>query len=155
MVAIFIVGLGIGSIMKQNTGPQMMSSQQMQQIMNDPQQRALWNQQMMNNPQAINQWMNTMMDNPQTQSQMMALMANNPQMNKWMTDTQHVKQMTELMRNNHDFMQMMIKQMIDDPNIRLQMIGHMSENHEAMNQMRMMINGTNSTVGHMGQMMNP
>jgi len=155
MVAIFIAGLGIGSIIIQNTRSPMMNAQQMQQMMGDSQQRALWNQQMMNNPQAMNQWMNTMMDNPQTQSQMMALMTNNPQMNKWMADPEHVKQMTELMRSNHNFMQEMMKQMIKDPDIRLQMIGHMSENQEAMNQMRMMFNGTNSTSGHMDQMMNP
>jgi hypothetical protein len=76
-------------------------------------------------------------------------------MSKWMQDPQHVTQMTELMRNNHDFMQEMMKQMINDPDLRLQMIGHMSENQEVMNQMLMMFNGTNSTGKQMSHMMSP
>jgi len=51
----------------------------------------------------------------------------NPEaMKQWMDSPQHVKQMTE---------------MIDDPNIRLHMLGHMSENHEVMEQMREMMGG--------------
>ena len=155
IIAVFIAGLSIGSMIQQNTVSPMMNVQQMQQMMNDPKQMSMWNQQMMNNPQAMNQWMNTMVNDPQTQSQMMALMTNNPQMNNWMQDSQHVTQMTQLMRDNHDFMQEMMKQMLNDPGLRLQMIGHMSENQEAMNQMQMMFNGTNSTGKQMGHMMSP
>ena len=44
MVAIFIAGLGIGSIITQNTRSPMMNAQQMQQMMGDPQQMTLWHQ---------------------------------------------------------------------------------------------------------------
>jgi hypothetical protein len=42
--------------------------------------------------------------------------------------------------------------MINDPNIRLQMLGHMTENPEMMQQMREMITG--NMTGMMNEMMN-
>jgi len=108
VIGVFFAGLGISYAALQSTTSMQMTPQQMQQMMNNPDQMAQWHQTIMNNPEAMNQWMK------------------NPQ---------HVKQMTELMKNNHNFMQEMMMQMINDPNIRLQMMGHMSENQESMNQM--------------------
>ena len=46
--------------------------------------------------------------------------------------------------------------MLNDPDLRLQMIGHMTENQEAMQQMQMMLNDTGSMSGNMmGNQMSP
>jgi len=52
-VGVFFAGLGIGyaALQSTTTSPMMMSSQQIQQMMNDHEQ--------------MNQWMNIMMENPQ------------------------------------------------------------------------------------------
>ena len=73
-------------------------------------------------------------------------------MNQWMNNPQHVEHMAEMMNQNHDFMQQMMAEMINDPNIRLQMLGHMTENPEMMQQMREMINS--NMTGMMNEMMN-
>ncbi|MCV0411251.1 hypothetical protein [Nitrosopumilus sp.] len=59
----------------------------------------------------------------------------------WMQNTQHAEDMGIMMRKNHDFMQEMMMEMINDPNIILQMLGHMSENPEVMGQMQEIIRG--------------
>jgi len=147
-VGVFFAGLGIGSMIsapRESPDFMMQSPQYRQQMIN----------QMMQDPQMMNMMMTSMMSNPQTKNQMMSFMANDPQGSMWMSDPQHITQMTELMRDNHDFAQMMIKEMVDDPAIRTQMLGHMTENQDAMQQMRMMVNGT-IQMGHMGSdMMNP
>jgi len=117
MVIVFAAGVGMGYVAFQQSthvNPMMMNQQQMQYLMNDPQQMAMWQQTMMDNPEALEQWMKS---------------------------PQHVRQMTDLMKDNHDFTQEMMMEMIDDPNLRLQMLGHMSENHEAMKQMQEMTSG--------------
>lgn len=58
------------------------------------------------------------------------------------------QQMTKMMNQNHDFMQQMMMEMINDPNIRLQMIGHMTENPEMMQQLSKIM------TGNMTEMMN-
>ena len=128
VAVVFVAGLGIGYVaFQQDTtvNPMMMNQQQMQHMVNDPQQMAMWQQTMMDNPDAMEQWMN------------------NPQ---------HVRQMTEMMSDNHDFMMKMMTEMIDDPNIRVQMLGHMSENHETMEQMREMMDGNMMGGQMMGNM---
>jgi hypothetical protein len=58
-VGVFFAGLGIGYAALQSTtptSPMMMNSQQMQQMMNEPQAMNQWHQQMMQNPDAMNQW---------------------------------------------------------------------------------------------------
>ena len=127
VVGIFFVGIGIGYSIQPNTStvPMMMNTQQIQQMMSNPDQIAQWQQIMMNNPEIMNQWMN------------------NPQ---------HVEHMTDMMNQNHDFMQQMMVKMINDPNIRLQMLGHMTENPEMIQQMIQLVNG--NMTGMMGNMMN-
>lgn len=82
VVGVFFAGIGIGYAIFQSStpvSPMMMSSQQMQQMMNDPQSMNQWHQQMMQNPQAMNQWMNTMMQNPNSMDQWMGTLMQNQQ----------------------------------------------------------------------------
>jgi len=92
--------------------------------------------------------METMMQDTQFHDQAMDYMAKNPeQMNQWMVhDPKHVEEMSTAMRENHDFMMEMTLVIINDPALRLQMLGHMTENPEAMEQMKKMIGS---------EMMNP
>jgi hypothetical protein len=57
VVGIFFVGIGIGYSIQSNTStvPMMMNTQQMQQMMNNPDQMAQWQQTMMNNPEMMQQ----------------------------------------------------------------------------------------------------
>jgi len=57
------------------------------------------------------------------------------------------------MSENHGFMMEMMMVMIKDPNLRLQMIGHMTENQEAMQQMMQMMGNMSGMMG--SEMMNP
>jgi len=84
----------------------------------------------------------------------MDYMAKNPeQMNQWMVqDPKHVEEMATAMRENHDFMMAMMSVMINDPALRLQMLGHMTENQEAMEMMsNMMDSGGMMGSGMMGE----
>lgn len=165
-IGTFFAGLGIGLIILQPVSSPMMTGNQMQPMMNNPKSMEQWHQEMMNDPEAMNQWMNTMMQDPMTMEKFHQLMVNNPNhmrsmmsnpdMQSWMLSEDHSKQMTKMMRENHDFMNEIMIEMINDPEIRLQMLGHLSENQEAMSQMRMMVNSTNLMGGNMDHnMMNP
>ena len=63
-------------------------------------------------------------------------------------NTQITQEVIDQMKQNHQFTQDMITAMLNDPDMRLQVIGHISENSEAMQQMKMMLNST-GTNGHM------
>jgi len=71
----------------------------------------------------------------------MEYMAKNPeQMNQWMIhDPKHVEEMSIAMKGNHDFMMEMMSVMMNDPALRVQMLGHMTENPESMQQMKKMM----------------
>lgn len=60
---------------------------------------------------------------------------------------QFLKKMIEYMKKNHDFTQQVMTSMLKDPTLRLQIIGHMSENKDAMKQMTEMI--SQNTTGKM------
>jgi len=116
-VGVFFAGLGIGySIVQSTSTPMMMTSQQMQQMMNDPNTMNQWHQTMMNNPDAMNQWMGTMMNDPQAMQQMHDIM---------MSNTQHMNQM----------MSPMMGTMMNDPQMQQQMMTHMMGNQGMMNSM--------------------
>jgi len=151
-VGAFFAGLGIGIAALQPAYPPMMTHNQMQQMINDPQAMNQWMNNMMQDPKAMEQFHNMMIENPDHMRQMMSY----PAMQRWMSSPEHAQQMTEMMKENHDFMLGIMMEMVNDSDMRLQMLGHMSENPEAMTQMRMMVNGTSQMEGHMGQnMMNP
>ena len=69
------------------------------------------------------------------------MMSQNPKMMaNWMVhDPKHVEEMATAMRENHDFMMEMMSVMMNDPALRLQMLGHMTENPESMEQMKKMM----------------
>ena len=78
-----------------------------------------------------------------SQSQMIDSMINDPQaMREWMQDPAHVEDMAILMRDNHDFAMEMMYAIIEDPSIRLQMLGHMTEDPDTMKQLHNMMSGT-------------
>jgi hypothetical protein len=94
---------------------------------------------LMNNPQSTQQ----MMQDPDFRNEMMEFMIQDTDhMNQWMLeDPQHISMMIEEMKKNHDFMMDMALPMIQDPGLRLQVMGHMTESPEAMAQMQQMMGG--------------
>src|SRR3989304_3203507 len=101
-IGVFFVGLLIGyaAIQTSASTMPMMNSQQMQQMMNDP--------------QFMNQWQQHMMQNPQ-------------QMQQWMSNPEHLKQMETLMQENHDFMTQMMGHMTEKAEMMEQMQKIMEE----------------------------
>jgi len=131
-IAVFFVGIGVSyAIFSSTNDPNTMKFQNQQ----------LFDQMMSQNPKMTAQWMETMMPEAQFHDQVMDYMAKNPeQMNQWMVqDPKHVEEMSTAMRENHDFMIKMMSVMINDPALRLQMLGHMTENPESMEQMKKMM----------------
>lgn len=90
------------------------------------------------------------MDEPQLHQQVMELMTNDSdKMNEWFENTKHVKQMAKTMKEDHEFMQEMMVEIIEDPSLRLQMLGHMTENQETMEQMKKMTETSNEPMKEM------
>jgi len=54
-------------------------------------------------------------------------------------DPKHVEEMSVAMTENHDFMMKMMSVMMNDPDLRLQMMGHMAKNPEAIEMMNKMM----------------
>ncbi len=59
--------------------------------------------------------------------------------------------MSTAMKENHDFMMEMTSVILNDPDLRLQMLGHMTENPESMEQMKKMVGQSMMS----SEMMNP
>ncbi len=144
-IAVFFVGIGVSSAIIASTyDPNTMKFQNQE----------LFDQMMYQNPKMTTNWMETMMQDTQFHDQAMDYMAKHPeQMNQWMVqDPKHVEEMATAMRENHDFMMAMMSIMLNDPAIRLQMLGHMTENQEAMEMMKkMMDSGGTMDSGMMGE----
>lgn len=158
--------------------PQAMN-QWMNTIMQNPQQMEQFHNMMINDPQHMSQMMgpmmNSMMNDPQMRQQMLTMMMQNQtMMNSMMNDMQmmnmlnqtigtntntqspnHTHEVITQMKQNHQFTQDVIMAMLNDPDMRLQMIGHMTENQEAMQEMKMMLNSTDTTGHMMNNQMNP
>ena len=122
-VGIFVAGIGIGFAAFQNSspGPMMMSPQQMPEMMSDPEFR----QQMRDN-----------------------ISQNRQFMQETMQDSGYMQQMHSMMREDRQHMQgmmgPMMNTMMDDPDMRQQMITHMMNNQEMMNMMgKNMMMGSN------------
>ena len=126
-VGVFVAGIGIGYGIFSSS--QVMPSSMMGGSMNS----------LMNNPQAMQQ----MMEDPDIRNEMIELMIQDTDhMSQWMLeDPQHISMMVEEMKKNHDFMMDMAMPMIQDPGLRLQVMGHMTESPEAMAQMQQMMGG--------------
>jgi len=131
-IAVFFVGIGVSyAIFSSTDDPNTMKFQNQQ----------LFDQMMTQNPKMSVQWVATMMQDEQFHNQAMDYMAKHPeQMNKWMVqDPQHIEEMSIAMRENHDFMMKMMSVILNDPALRLQMLGHMTENPESMEMMEKMM----------------
>ncbi|WP_010191154.1 hypothetical protein [Candidatus Nitrosarchaeum limnium] len=143
-IGLFFAGIGIGYAVSSNSN----------QSMNAFHNQNMFNQMMGQNPQAMT-WM---MDDPQVRQQMFYQMMQNPNnMMEWMAkDPKNVEQMSKIMKEDHVFMSKMMSTMMNDPDLRLQMIGHMSENPEALKQMMSMLgsNMTDNMSGMDDNMMN-
>ncbi len=126
-VGVFFAGIGVSyAIFSSTYDPATMKFQNQE----------LFDQMMSQNPKMSAQWMDTM---------------GSPQMQQWMSDPQHAKEMAELMRTNHGFMMEMFGEMMNEPSIRLQLMGHMTDNPEMWSQMQEMM-GAPMGGGMMGQM---
>ena len=123
-VGVFFAGLGIGYAAFQSAAPAtpMMTTQQMQQMMNDPNMMNQWHQTMMNNPQVMNSWMSTMMNDPQAMNQIHGMMMNDPQ---------HMQTMTSMMGSD------MMGYMMNNPQMNQQMMNMMMGNQQFMHGMMM------------------
>jgi hypothetical protein len=141
-IGVFFAGLGIGFVIFSN------SNQTMYAFHN----QSMFNQMMEQNPQAMT-WM---MNEPQFRQQMFQQMMQDPdQMMEWMTkDPKHIEQMAKIMKEDHMFMSNMMSTMMNDPDLRFQMIGHMSENPEALQQMMSVWSSGNTTGMTGSHMMN-
>ena len=96
-IGLFFAGLGIGytALQSTTTSPIMMSSQQIQQMMNDH--------------QVMNQWMNIMMENPQQMQKMIM---------STMQDSDQMQMMEDMMTD-------MMQRMQTDPELEQAMMEHM------------------------------
>jgi len=131
-IVVFFVGIGVSyAIFSSTYDPNTIKFQNQQ----------LFDQMMTQNPKMSTQWTETMMHDEQFHNQAMDYMAKNPeQMNQWMVqDPKHVEEMATAMKENHDFMMKMMLVMMNDPALRLQMVGHMTENQEASEMMKKMM----------------
>jgi len=126
-IVLFVSGIGVGYGIFSSS--QVMLSPMMGGSMNS----------FTNNPQALEQ----MMQDPDFRNEFMEFMIQDTEhMNQWMLeDPQHNTMMIEEMKQNHDFMMGIAMPMIQDPGLRLQLLGHMTESPEAMVQMQQMMGG--------------
>ena len=142
-IGVFVAGIGIsyGVFSSSQVMPSsmMMSPQQMKQMMHDPDFRNDWANLMIQDTIHMKQ----MMQYPDFRNEVMEVMiADTDHMNQWMQDDpQHIPLMIEKMKVNHDFMMGMALPMIQDPGLRLQVLGHMTESPDAMTQMQQMMGG--------------
>ena len=139
-IGVFLVGIAIGYVAFASAQSSMGS----------------WSPQMMDNmmtqnPQMVNQWNQQIMNSQTGRQQMVTSVMQSPQfMSEMMNNTQFQGQMIAQMKQNHNFMQSMIMNMIDDPQIRSQMMGHMLENREFMQQMQQALGNQASTSRNTG-----
>lgn len=58
-----------------------------------------------------------------------------------------VKSLIEYMKKNHSFTQDVITSMLKDPTLRIQILGHMTENKDAMKLMNQIVSGNGTMQG--------
>jgi len=146
VVVVFFVGIGVSyGIFTSTYDPNTVKFQNQE----------LFDQMISQNPKMTANWMETMMEDVQFHDQAMDYMAKNPeQMNQWMVqDPKHVEEMSTAMKENHDFMMAMMSVIMNDPALRLQILGHMTENPEAMEIMKKILNNTTGSEMMSGSMM--
>ena len=144
VVGVFFVGIGIGYAIIPSTPDVSMiiDPQQMQQMMNDPNQMTQWHQIMMNDPQVMDSWMNVILNEPKTRQQMI---------NKMSQEGIEFQELEELpvMLKKQDLRENLLKQMkvhdqnmislvpyySEDSNLNEMMTEKMAEHNYLMNQL--------------------
>ena len=148
-IGVFFAGLGIGYVAMQSSTPtsMMVNSQQMQQMMNDPQMMNQWMNIMMNDTQTMQQMHDMMMSNPQHMNQMMG-----PMMDSMMNDQDIQQQMMNMMMNNQQMMNSLMnnQQMMNSMMNNQQMMNSMMNNQDMMDMVGSgMMNGNMMTGDNM------
>jgi hypothetical protein len=142
IVGIFFAGIGIGYVIFPSSTPTapMMNPQQMQQMMNDPDQMFQWHHVMMNDPQVMDSWMDIIVNEPKLRQQMV---------NKMSQETMEEFQESKPLLGKQDLRAELLKQMdghnqnlanlapfyTDDPNLNEMMNEKMVEHNHLMNQL--------------------
>jgi hypothetical protein len=145
IVGVFFAGIGIGYVIFPSGTPTapMMNPQQMQQMMNEPDQMFQWHHAMMNDPQVMDSWMDTIVNEPKLRQQMVNKMSQ-----ETMEEFQESDESTSLLEKQ-DLRVMLLKQMevhnqdlanlapfyTDDPNLNEMMTEKMVEHNHLMNQL--------------------
>ena len=132
-IIVFFAGFGVGSVVFYNQPNVPILGHGMTGIVTSPES------------------MNQMMQDPDFRNEMIEFMIQDTEhMNQWMLeDPHHNTIMIEEMKQNHDFMMGIAIPMIQDPGLRLQVIGHMTESPEAMAQMQQMMGSEMTGQGMM------
>ena len=73
----------------------------------------------------------------------------------WVADPQHPKQMTDMMLKDHDFMMTMFSEMIEIPSIRLQIMGHLTDDPEIWKELQSMMSDSLLGKQHSNQTETP
>jgi hypothetical protein len=145
VVGVFFAGIGIGYAIFPSSTPitPMMTPQQMQQMMNDPDQMFQWHHAMINDPQVMDSWMDTIVNKPELRQKMIDKMDEEA-----IEEFQELDESTSLLEKK-DFRAMLLKQMeehnqnlanfapfySDDPNLTEIMNEKMVEHNQLMNQL--------------------
>ncbi len=136
-IGVLVVGIGIGYGVfssSQVMPSTMMTPQQMKRMMHDPNFRNDWANLM------IQDTIQMMQDTTFRNELMEFMIQDTEHMNQWMQDDpQHISLMIDKMKTNHDFMMGMAVPMVQDTDLRMQLLGHMTENPEAMAQIQQMM----------------
>lgn len=157
IVAVFFGGIGIGyvaftasydsdNMMHQNRmmydemigHPEMMRSMMQDPRMVDPVVNYI-----RTNPHLIDEMMK---DEEFEEMMIQSIMQDSHRMQGWMNTPDHADQMVTMMSQDHEFLMHVLPSMLEDPMLRLQIIGHIAENPEAMKQIQdMMDSGKHET----------
>ena len=80
----------------------------------------------------------------QSSTPSMAIM-DSEQIQQMISNPEHVKQMEKMMQEDHEFMTQMMQVWMNNPDLRLQMMGHMTENPEMIEYMKSMMGDDHMT----------
>ena len=144
IVGVFFAGIGIGYVILPSSTPTapMMTPQQMQQMMNNPDQMFQWHNAMMNDPQVMDSWMDTILSKPKLRQQMIDKMSQE-------TTEEFQESEESTLLEKQDLRVMLLKQMeihnqnlanlapfyTDDSNLNDMMTEKMVEHNHLMNQL--------------------
>ena len=76
---------------------------------------------------------------PEIKKQLADIVVSSTEEKQRTNNKQSVQDIIQTMKSDHDFMMSMMMNMINDPELRLHMIGHMTENNETMQMMSQLV----------------